>query len=136
MEDKLRETQKYLNDDFRKENPEIASYSDEEIAMMNPATKEDIASFNYISANVTRNSSYEDFLDEEDRIAAIDEEIRELTEEIELNNARIANPMTYYQEITETRSENARLESRRLALLQERENILKNRKEDFGGSGR
>lgn len=95
MEDINKKTQQILNDEYRQEHPEIASYSDEEIAQMNPATEQDVEIFQFLSRQAMQN-----------KVNQIESEIRELQAELDYNLAKIADPTTFYQEANELRSDN------------------------------
>lgn len=94
--DIYREVQMMLVDDYRASHPEAAIYTDEEIAMINPVTMYDIDAY-------------------------IDVKIDALQREIDYNIEIINDAKTYYQEVTELRSENVYLSGLINALQRTRE---------------
>lgn len=96
--DFIREVQKILVEEYRKDHPEVADYSDEEIALINPVTIYDIEAY-------------------------IDYQIGKLQKEIKYNMDIIDSPNTYYQEVTELRSENINLMREITSLVESKEQI-------------
>lgn len=114
MEELVKRVQQMLVDEYRREHPELDSYSDEEIALMNPVTDTDIISYITLEKMRIQNG-----------IVDIERMIVGLREDIELSLKRIDDPYTFGTDRTEARRDIvddniniARLEKQKEELLQ------------------
>ena len=96
MNKTIREIQQIIIDEHRLDDPELAGYSDAEVAMMYPVTPQIVKIF-------------------------VDLEILKLQQEIDFNNNKMNDQNMFYQERTELRNENLYLYRRIAQLRQEKD---------------
>ena len=113
MDDIKRKVQELLNADYRALHPELESYSDEEIALMNPVTYDDITAY----------IAYEN-----DRIAKeiekIDIAILDFGEEITLSKNLRDDPKTFSMARTEANSDIIYAERKIMELTSKKKQLL------------
>ena len=113
MDDIKRKVQELLNADYRALHPELESYSDEEIALMNPVTYDDIIAY----------MAYEN-----DRIAKeiekIDIAILDFGEEITLSKNLRDDPKTFSMARTEANSDIIYAERKIMELTSKKKQLL------------
>lgn len=108
LNEKTKEYQKILIDEYRKEHmEETENLTDEEVALMNPITNHE---FTILLGNELKH---------------INEEIVDLMQDIKACEERIKTPGVHYQEITECRGDIV-YDQRKLQELREKFDNLKN----------